>query len=129
MEQMQDILFDKLEYILPFQNWLIGGDADSSLSYCRLCAEYKVARGDAEDVIAGFKPETKDGCLTCHKCGRLLEYTLTDKGVAAEIRYFSENEPGTDTETIFRLIKLLDAAPDNPAVLAIVRPIVGRPAH
>lgn len=113
------------EFDPPYEYWLGGDDVDQGPSYCTQCAEKQVTAGNAQFVDGGWLTE-HDGCCHCDTCGQLLDYTLTDHGVESEIYHFAENPPGTDSETIFHLLRLLEAAPDDAQVQSIICPVVNQ---
>lgn len=110
----------------PYQHWLGGDDADQGQSYCRPCAEKKVAEGKGEFIDGGYQQDS-DVCSHCDDCGRLLEYNLTESGVVAELEHFRLNAPSApvSAECAFHLVKLLEHHNDNPDVLELLPAVVG----
>ncbi len=82
-------LLDKREASPPHPYWLIGEDE----SLCWKCLHAKMP--DAEigvDFEGGYCWES-DGCFHCEKCGRLLQFILTEYGVASELAHYAEFPP------------------------------------
>lgn len=82
--------------------WFVGevgiGDEkyDGGFSFCRDCILALLPNMDlGEDYDGGFLCES-DGCEHCEKCGKLLQYTLTDYGVDGELNHFVESPPSKD---------------------------------
>lgn len=48
--------------------------------------------GETGGWDGGFACE-EDGCCRCEKCGKLLQYSLTDYGVESELAHFEEYPP------------------------------------
>jgi hypothetical protein len=77
-------------------HWIYGFN-EGGLDWCRRCAEREVKRLKRERpdghffVDGGFDCHESDGSAICCKCGRLLNYSLTDYGVKTEINHFAEN--------------------------------------
>jgi hypothetical protein len=72
----------------PF--WFVGDDADQSELYCYDCVMLEKPNGEyGEDYDGGFCCE-EDGCEVCGSCSKLLQYTLTNYGVAQELAHFVE---------------------------------------
>lgn len=77
----------------------IGGSDNEGLSYCQKCALEKIAGLSAEWLISdkeffldgGWEAHEADSCVHCDICGALLEYTLTDYGVNAELDHYSRH--------------------------------------
>lgn len=109
----------------PYPHWLLGDDADQGLSYCHPCAEKAITEGKAEFVDGGY-PQDSDGCSHCGDCGRLLEYSLTESGVAAELEHYLSSAPSAPVspECAFHLIKLLECHNDNSDVLELLPAVV-----
>lgn len=90
---------------------------ETSFDYCRTCADRLVAalhECGVEDAFRDGGPWASlesDGCRHCHKCGQLLEYSLTDYGVGAEREHFVENGVGIPItpDEAYHLIELEDA--------------------
>ena len=109
----------------PYPCWLGGGDADQGPSYCRDCAQKKVNSGEAEFVDGGWSQDS-DTCVHCEDCGKLLDYALTEYGVAYELEHFQSSQPAVpmSAEDAYHLARLFDGAPDDPAVIAVVTSIL-----
>jgi hypothetical protein len=105
---------------VPYPHWIGGGGADQGPSYCRTCADAKVAAGVAEYVDGGWLQEN-DGCCHCETCGRLLEYTLTKCGAAEEIDHYLAVEllAPVSPEEAFHIAKMLEHDETNPEAIAI----------
>lgn len=110
---------------VPYQHWLGGDNADQGPSYCRPCAERAVASGKAEFVDGGYQQDD-DGCSHCDDCGRLLEYSLTEHGAAAELEHFLASAPSApiSPDCAFHLIKLLECHNESPEVLELLPTVV-----
>lgn len=127
MSRDVDALLDRLNAIaaiadVPYPHWLGGDEADQGPSYCNDCAQKQVVAGNAEFVDGGW-PQENDGCCHCEDCGRLLDYTLTDYGVQAEMEHFQGGIPAEsiEPETAYHLARLLEQADhDHPEVIAIL---------
>ena len=94
--------------------WL---DRDCDGTYCLECAKIEYgfeAAPNGEGIDGGFGGEGS-GCLHCDRCGKLLEYCLTDYGTRSEIGHYIENPPKFLTaEEAYHIAKALDGAPWLP---------------
>lgn len=97
-------------------HWIHGDD--EGLSWCRKCAEKRIAELRAEkpskDICldGGYDWPTSDGCAHCEDCGALLVYVLTDYGAQSELAHFEENgigEAPLDPETAFHIQAMVNA--------------------
>jgi hypothetical protein len=92
--------------------WL---DDDTGESYCMSCAllvieECNMIEGKTLEIDGGWGMGEHDTCCHCTKCGVILEYTLTDYGVDAEIDHFlsgRDDGPLTPSDA-FHLLKVFD---------------------
>lgn len=104
-------------------------DDDTGEDYCRKHALEKIAADGLdpdEQLDGGFSRET-DSCCHCAKCGKLLAYTLTDEGQAAELDHFKSvkfrrNKP-LDRETSYHLARMLWGNCDLDAIRVAARAI------
>lgn len=105
---------------VPFPHWLGGEAVDQGPSYCRACADAKVAAGEAEYVDGGWQQDD-DGCCHCDVCGRLLEYNLTDYGASSEIEHYQASPPSAplSPEDAFHIAKMLVHDESNADAVAI----------
>jgi len=111
---------------VPYPHWLGGEHVDQGPSYCRPCAEAKVAAGEAESVDGGWQQDN-DGCCHCETCGCLLHYTLTDYGIEEELRHFNSQPAPCDVtpEVAYHLARVLEQHHYHPSVAALV-PVVSQ---
>lgn len=101
--------------------WISGPDAEESISYCPSCAANK-AGGQSVVVCAGSAVED-DSCCYCDSCGKLLNYTLTNAGVLAELAHFATRRfrrHPAKTEA-YEIARIVAAAPHNPEALNLAR--------
>lgn len=105
---------------VPYPHWLGGENVDQGPSYCRACADAKVAAGEAEYVDGGWQQDD-DNCCHCEVCQRLLEYNLTEYGFATELEHYRSNPPAAplDPEDAFHIAKVLECDPENAEAVAI----------
>ncbi|SEQ26331.1 hypothetical protein SAMN03159444_01362 [Pseudomonas sp. NFACC02] len=105
---------------VPYPHWIGGNGVDQGPSYCRPCADAKVAAGEAEYVDGGWQQEN-DGCCHCETCGCLLEYTLTEYGAAEEIDHYltTELSAPVSTEEAFHIAKMLEHDETNADAITI----------
>lgn len=101
--------------------WLGGDKADQGLSFCRGCAEKRVAKGDGEFADGGWGSQENDGCCHCEDCGCLLQYSLTDYGVSEELGHFTENPPTSPLtpDVAYHIARIVEAAPDGNEAAAL----------
>jgi hypothetical protein len=111
-------LFDLYAKLDPGSGyWLLD---DETQTYCHACV-IKVAAGRA---FTGYGcAAEQDGCLHCDKCGKLLDYTLTDHGAIEELNHFktvrfNRNKP-LDRQTAYHLARLIAAKDSDPEVIRI----------
>ena len=70
--------------------WLDGESED----FCRDCALLEIEMrnmregGEPPLLDGGWGGQEEDGCRHCARCGIMLDYSLTDYGVKAEIDHF-----------------------------------------
>lgn len=117
-------LIDKLNQIaseidVQFPYWLSGGGADEGLSFCFECANKNVS--DDVEVNGGWVQDS-DSCCHCEECGILLDYNLTEVGVASELEHFIANgiTSPVNPEIAYHLLGLLEHHLESSAVLALV---------
>jgi hypothetical protein len=95
-----------------------GGDGDD---YCLKCVKEKDA---GRGKYSGYGCSSEhDGCLHCSKCGKLLDYVLTDYGAEEELNHFRavkfrRNKP-LDRETAYHLARLIAAKEGDLEVIWI----------
>ena len=110
----------------PYPRWLGGDAADQGPSYCLECASKKVDSGEggAEFVDGGWSQES-DGCCHCESCGLLLDYTLTDYGVGAELEHYLQHPPRApiSNDEAYHLSRLIENHIHHPEVLSLL-PVV-----
>ncbi len=110
--------FSRPAWAAASEQYWINGDDDSDGTYCDKCAEveYGFEARDGTFIDGGFSLES-DGCVHCDRCGRLLEYSLTDAGAVYEINHYSENCVRVLTaEEAAHIETALGACVDEPAV-------------
>lgn len=65
---------------------------DEAMSLCWVCIhEIEPDAKSGEHYGGGYCTE-EDGCEACEKCGKLLDYTLTDYGVSSELEHFTADD-------------------------------------
>lgn len=68
-------------------------DDASGEDFCHDCIKKELPDGEyGEDYEGGYGLES-DGSRVCCKCGKLLDYTLTNYGIDYEIEHFEEYPP------------------------------------
>lgn len=118
------MLFDEYAALDPGPGYWINND-DTRVpegDYCRSCALEK-NETIAGDLCTYGSASEQDGCLHCHKCGKLLSYVLTDHGANAELDHFKtktfRKNKHLDRETAFHLARLIEAKPNDLNVVRI----------
>ena len=93
--------------------WLVHNGNEGHENYCRSCAETMAGDGD---VVVGETPSECDSCYHCDKCGRVLDYSLTEHGVLSELDHFHQYPPTAPLKNgdAFHIARILEAVPDNP---------------
>jgi len=121
-------LFDRYADLQPEDpHWICDGVGDEAEDYCRRCALAKIAADGKGELNMSIAPET-DSCLHCTKCGKLLDYTLTNSGADSEIDHFRSvkfrrNKP-LDRDTAYHLARMLAAKDgDHEATVIAARAI------
>lgn len=71
--------------------WLCGDSDDEGLSYCYECVISINPNAKIGDDFMGGGCYESDSSEGCELCGKRLQYTLTDYGVASELAHFVEN--------------------------------------
>lgn len=112
------LLFDEYADLDPEPGyWLDEGVGET---YCRRCIE-KLAKGREFSGYGGAAEQ--DSCLHCHKCGKILDYTLTDHGALEELNHFKGVKfragKSLDRETAFHLARLIWAKDNDMEVVRI----------
>lgn len=107
----------------PYPCWLGGDRADPGPDYCRECATERVKAGFGEFVDGGYDAAEAEHCCHCEGCGKLLDYFLTDYGVRDEMQHFHGRRLRSplDREEAFHIARILEAAPNDKAVLRLGR--------
>lgn len=91
-------------------------------SYCLEHAQIEIADRPGTLLEGGYSSE-EDGCVHCHTCGKLLDYTLTDAGANAEADHFRKmrfRRP-LSRETAFHVARMLCGAQSDPEVVRIAK--------
>lgn len=66
---------------------------DEADSLCWDCIHQVMPDAKIGEHFGGGWCCQEDGCEACEKCGKLLDYTLTDCGVQSELDHFTEHPP------------------------------------
>lgn len=119
------LLFDKYANLSPEgPYWPF--DDDTGEDYCRKHAIEK-AKAAGHDKIDGGYAREADGCCHCATCGKLLDYSLTDAGQAAELAHFQtvtfRRSKPLDRETAYHIARMLWGRHDMEAIKVAARAI------
>ena len=150
---MSDIISQLQDLIAPCaaqfetvpEHWI--HDWDESLSFCRECAEKKIAElleaePDAEYMLDGGWRTKGDSQAFCETCGKALDNAFTDYAVESEIQHFETygfdtNSPD-DCYAVLNVIYALGSSNEEihqrlealaQSILAKQEPPVGGKAH
>lgn len=118
MMSLLSLLFDQYANLNPGSGyWLLD---DETETYCHACV-VKIAAG-REFSGYGCAAE-QDGCLHCDKCGKLLDYVLTDHGALEELSHFKtvrfRRDKPLDRDTAYHLARLIAARDHDMDVVLI----------
>lgn len=112
------LLFDKYANLNPDAGCWV--DDDDAGTYCPGCAK-KIAKG--RPISSYGCAAEQDGCLHCDKCGKLLDYVLTDHGALEELQHFKSVKfrriKRLDRETAYHLARLIAAREHDMDVILI----------
>jgi len=108
-------LFDQYANLDPEPGyWIMDDEAET---YCLRCVTV-VAKGREIDGYGG--PSEQDHCLHCHKCGKLLDYTLSNYGAREELAHFRtvkfRRDKPLDRDTAYHLARLIAAHEDMEVI-------------
>lgn len=87
-------MVDQRASIPPYAYFIMGpyGDHDEGLDYCWDCLQgHLPADLEVGEHWGGGYVMESDGGARCEDCGKLLDYTLTDYGVATELAHFEQS--------------------------------------
>lgn len=115
------------DILIPLPEHWIAGD-DESLSYCRNCAEQKLAELEAADpdadvMLDGGWPTPSDSLVFCETCDRQLDGQFTDYAAECELGHFAEygfdRESPYDWYSMGRIVGAIDVTPEVVGILLI----------
>lgn len=92
-------------------HWLIDDGEngfDEGLSYCLECMKSIAPNGEWGEEWGGGYCYEEDGTCHCEKCGKLLQYSLTDYGVDVELENYAEYPPRNldDPDECYQLARI-----------------------
>ncbi|RIA46214.1 hypothetical protein DFR49_0747 [Hephaestia caeni] len=111
--------------------------SDEAHEYCEACADTllaqvlpllpKVERDDHR--VSPTNCHSEDTCKHCMTCGVLLDYALNDWGARNELTHYATELSTRDDlppGEAFHIARIIEAAPNDEAVLAIARIALAR---
>jgi hypothetical protein len=108
LDQLTHLLDERKSSPEP-PHWLINHpEYDQGSSFCWSCVKELISNPVAGDNWDGGFCCEEDECEHCEKCGKLLEYTLTDYGVDEELEHFTEYPPENldDADECYHLARI-----------------------
>lgn len=112
------LLFDQYADLEPGPGCWV--DDDDAETYCLGCAK-KIA--DGRPISSYGCAAEQDGCLHCHKCGKLLDYVLTNYGAEEELHHFKtmkfRRDKPLDRQTAYHLARLIAAKENDMDVIRV----------
>ena len=112
------LLFDEYANLQPEPGYWL--DEDEGETYCLRCVK-QIANGRSFSGY-GCAPE-QDSCLHCHKCGKLLDYVLTNHGADEELNHFRtmrfRRDKPLGRETAFHIARMVWAKDNDMDVIRV----------
>lgn len=111
--------------------------SDEAHEYCEACADALLAKvlpllpeDERENHrVSPTDCHSEDTCKHCMTCGVLLDYGLNDWGARSELDHYETELPKHDDlppGEAFHIARIVEAAPNDEAVLALARIAVAR---
>lgn len=103
--------------------------SDEAHLWCHKCADKHLKRARrlmsreerADHFVCRTDARGEDTTRACMRCGKRLDYSLSNYGVESELDYYADNPPHAPISggAAWEIARIIEAAPDNEEALTL----------